>query len=366
MIKSLSVFNFKCFKEQSFALRPLNLLTGQNGMGKSSVIQSLLLLRQSDLAGMLHTGLLLNGELVRLGNAQSVLYEGAAEEVIRVQLQGSDGTRWSWTFDARRREADVLPLLDPPEPSSNPAFVSFFDAGGMHYLAAERIGPREAHVLSDYHTEQLRDIQSDGRYAVAYLAAHQDDPVAILRDAPSSRLLDQVTAWMSEISPGIRLTTEKFSAVNRVSLGVSFSSGRATSGNLRPTSVGFGVSYTLPVLVALLSARPGDLVLIENPEAHLHPRGQMAMGELLSRAAAAGVQVIAETHSDHVLNGARLCVKQAVLQPDQVGLFYFVRGDEDDRIIHRVVSPAIDRDGRIDQWPEGFFDQWDLALEKLL
>ena len=82
-----------------------------------------------------------------------------------------------------------------------------------------------------------------------------------------------------------------------------------TSNEYRPTSVGFGIAYVLPVLVALLSANEKYMVIIENPEAHLHPRGQVAMGELIARAAAAGVQVIVETHSDHVLNGVRLAVK---------------------------------------------------------
>lgn len=368
MISSLSLSNFKCFRDQSFALRPLNLLTGQNGMGKSSVIQSLLLLRQSDLTGMLQKGLLLNGDLARLGNAGSVLYEGAAEETIKIEVHDDTGAHWAWAFDASRSDADVLPLRKEPSNSTNPAFKSLFGESGAHYLAAERIGPREAHMLSNYHTEQLRDLQSDGAYAVAYLAAHRENPVAapMLHGGPSARLIDQVTAWMNEISPGVILSTETFAAVNRVSLGISFTSGRATSGKLRPTSVGFGVSYTLPVLVALLSARSGDLVLIENPEAHLHPRGQMSLGQLMACAAASGVQVIAETHSDHVLNGARLAVKKGLLPPTRMGLFYFSRGDEEDRIVHRVATPIIDEDGRIDQWPEGFFDQWDLALEQLL
>ena len=153
-------------------------------------------------------------------------------------------------------------------------------------------------------------------------------------------------------------------------LSFSFVTGGATSRSLRPTSVGFGLSYTLPVVVALLAARPGSLVLVENPEAHLHPRGQMAMGDLIIRAAAAGAQVIVETHSDHVLNGIRVAVKEGRGAPDQVAIHYFQRITEtrggDERIVHVVQSPRIDADGRVDSWPQGFFDQYDIALEKLL
>ena len=90
------------------------------------------------------------------------------------------------------------------------------------------------------------------------------------------------------------------------------------------------------------------------------------MGELMAAAAAGGVHVVVETHSDHVLNGARLTVKRGALKPTDVSLNYFSRADDGQRIVHHVASPAMNADGRLDSWPAGFFDQWDLALEKLL
>jgi predicted ATPase len=119
-------------------------------------------------------------------------------------------------------------------------------------------------------------------------------------------------------------------------------------------------------VVATLAAAPGSLLLIENPEAHLHPKGQALMGELLARAAAGGVQVVIETHSDHVLNGIRLAVHGGRIAPEAVRLHYFERRDLGGQVQHVVTSPRIDRDGRIDDWPEGFFDEWDKSLEALL
>jgi predicted ATPase len=107
-------------------------------------------------------------------------------------------------------------------------------------------------------------------------------------------------------------------------------------------------------------------VLLENPEAHLHPRGQMAMGDLMARAASAGIQVLCETHSDHVLNGVRLAVKQGLLASPGVALHYFSRTNDGERVLHVVDSPRVGPDGRLDRWPQGFFDQWDIALERLL
>jgi predicted ATPase len=104
--------------------------------------------------------------------------------------------------------------------------------------------------------------------------------------------------------------------------------------------------------------------LIENPEAHLHPRGQARIAELLALAASCGIQVLIETHSDHVLNGIRLAVHDGKLSPEDVQLHFFQRRQSDGQSL--VVSPHIDKNGRIDQWPEGFFDEWDKSLEALL
>ncbi|WP_338044553.1 AAA family ATPase [Nostoc edaphicum] len=116
----------------------------------------------------------------------------------------------------------------------------------------------------------------------------------------------------------------------------------------------------------VLASEPDTLILVENPEAHLHPRGQTKMGELLALAASCGVQVVIETHSDHVLNGIRLAVHSGKLEPEDVQLHYFQRQEKQGQIFTEVVSPRIDRNGRIDRWPDGFFDEWEKNLITLL
>jgi predicted ATPase len=108
------------------------------------------------------------------------------------------------------------------------------------------------------------------------------------------------------------------------------------------------------------------MILIENPEAHLHPKGQSKMGELLALAASCSVQVVIETHSDHVLNGIRRTVHGGKLDPQDVQLHYFYRNEENGQSVTQVASPRIDADGRIDKWPEGFFDQAEKDLLELL
>jgi len=374
-LRAITLTRFKCFAHQEIALHPATVFTGLNGMGKSSVIQSLLLLRQSARANLLRpsmqglglTGLLLNGDLLRLGTASEVLHESAEVDELGFTLRDTKEALHEWQFEARGDE-DLLPMKSGPV--DLPPLTLF--GGSCVYLGAERIGPRVVHALSSSQVERA-DLGAEGSFAVAFLdsQASRKVPEPLRhRDAVSQGLLSQVTAWMGEVSPGVRINTEPMSAVSMARLAFGFALGGATTRPLRPTSVGFGLSYTLPVVVALLATPPDGLILVENPEAHLHPRGQMAMGELIARAASAGAQVLVETHSDHVLNGLRLAVKDGIVAHEDVALHFFRREEdrsgEVPRIRHVVDNPKIDADGRIDVWPEGFFDQYDLALGRLI
>jgi AAA domain, putative AbiEii toxin, Type IV TA system len=115
--------------------------------------------------------------------------------------------------------------------------------------------------------------------------------------------------------------------------------------------VGFGVSQCLPVIVALLTAEPGQLVYLEQPEIHLHPRAQVALAELLVEAAIRGVRVVAETHSALLLLGAQSLVAQKRIAPDQVKLHWFRRREDG---LSEVTSGDLDETGAYGDWPEDF------------
>jgi predicted ATPase len=153
---------------------------------------------------------------------------------------------------------------------------------------------------------------TQGEYVPHFLAAfgRRTIPISALRHpAETSLRFDlQASAWMQDISPGVRIITNSFSEMDVVNLQYAFEHPGGVSNAFRAGNVGFGITYTLPIVLALLSARPGSLIILENPEAHLHPRGQSQMAKLISLAAANGVQVIVETHSDHILNGVRVAV----------------------------------------------------------
>ena len=144
---------------------------------------------------------------------------------------------------------------------------------------------------------------------------------------------------------------------------------------LRAENVGYGVSHSLPVVVALLSAKPGSLVILENPEAHLHPRGQAELAKLIARVAQDGVQVIVETHSDHILNGVLVAAKRfesKVAQERIQGLdranvrIYYVDKNQQTPAASLVEEVSIVEGGRLDFQPKGFFDQAEDDLGFLL
>jgi predicted ATPase len=144
---------------------------------------------------------------------------------------------------------------------------------------------------------------------------------------------------------------------NAVTLGVRTS---LETGFLRPVHCGFGITQVLPIIVAALSATKGSIFLIENPEVHLHPAGQALMGQFLADVSRSGVQVIVETHSDHILNGVRRSVRSERIPAEGVTIHFFRQRTPE---AVQVLSPTLDSSGSIDFWPQGFFDQFDKDVD---
>jgi predicted ATPase len=383
MLNFLRIQNFKAFEDVSLQFKPLTLMAGLNGMGKSSVLQSLLLLRQSYEQRLLDLGLALNGNLVKIGSGRDALFEGATSDNISFELGFQSESIKSLSCIYRYdRKSDVIEAIDPSSAAKDLEDISLF-SDYFQYLQSERLGPRTVSEMSDYLVRQHLQIGISGEYTAHFLAtfgnarihsiegndrdSNRDEvPNTSHPQAKSLSLKDQVEAWMGEISPGTRIKISSNPDIDLMSLQYSFVMGKDVSNLYRSTNVGFGISYTLPIVVAVLASAPGSLILIENPEAHLHPRGQSKIGELLALAASYGIQIIIETHSDHVLNGIRVAVHGGKIKPDDVQLHYFQRAADREGASTEVVSPKIDRNGRIDRWPDGFFDEWERNLDILL
>lgn len=355
-------------KDIDFQLGNLTLVAGLNCTGKSSFIQALLLLRQSFEQGILsRDGLLLNGKYTDIGIGKDALCIDAEEDGFFFVLEWGSGSSLDLAFDYDR--SSNLQPIRAVKPADFDFNVSLFNAC-FKYLSAERIGPKNVFPVSDYDINILKSLGKHGEYTAHFLFENGSKPLAINglchANAKSNTLLAQVDAWMSDISPGVKITANLIPEINQASLRYAFETKDGYTEKFRPENVGFGLTYALPVVTATLSANPGDLLIIENPEAHLHPAGQTAIAALLARAAQEGVQMIVETHSDHVLNGLRVAVKKEIIEPENVALFYFSR-EEDTKGHHiEMVQPFIGKDGRLDEWPKGFFDEWDKQLDRLL
>lgn len=399
MITRLSIENFKSLQQVDVPLKQLSLFTGLNGMGKSSFIQVLLLLQQTYVQQLSKQRLILNGPLVSLGTGQDVLSEGAESETISIRMW-AEGMKqpFVWDldsqndsdvlrvqrfvipdeirglYDAKLRDWQIQPRKDSiTEVSYAASRLPFLKGEKTQYLSAERISPQLAYPTSSHEVSQ-RHLGKHGEYTAHFLTEYSDEQVRfrnVLFPDPAGQetpdtLLRQVGAWLNEISPGLRLEATLNREFGLVRLGYAYQTSVGYTRPFRPGNVGFGLSYALPVLTAILSAREGSLLIIENPESHIHPRGQSKLGELLALAAQNNVQLLVETHSDHVLNGVRVAVKKYQLDPERIGLYFFERADE--KLGHQthIVQPKLDKDGRIDVWPRYFFDEWDSNLMELL
>ncbi|GAB3981216.1 DUF3696 domain-containing protein [Actinoallomurus acanthiterrae] len=392
MIDKLSITNFKAFASMDIPLGPYTLLSGLNSSGKSTVLQALALLRQADAEGLLEDytrfpdgragGFPLNGELVELGTGQDILHEDYIVEDGEVPhigfgLSSHEGSSFEWRV-RYGREDDLLTMIpddtidewedirsDEEKDAEKAAFTLF--NFGFQYLRADRINPAVTYPRSHEMAVRRGFLGVRGEYTIDFLRNSQDEPVpfaSLHHPDASPRLLDQAEAWMSEICPGVKIEAAAIEQTDLVRLGFQFTrEGSPTTRPRRPTNVGFGLTYVLPVVIACLTARPGTMILLENPEAHIHPQGQSAMARLTCAAAAAGAQLVVETHSDHILNGVRLAVKRGLLPASDVRLNYFQR-EADGRI--DVISPALGPDGMLSHWPPGFFDEWDRSLDQLL
>ena len=371
MITQIKLSNFKCFQSLDLKFAPLTLLCGLNGMGKSSVIQALLVLRQSfESEDLLDGRLVLGGKLADLGTGTDVLFEGAESDVVGFEIESDEiNAPWrlsfgySQTSDQLTVESSDLNLSFPLVPTDWQKVRPF--GHNLLYIDAERVGPQKSYPLSET-MAQRAEFGLGSEYALNYLNLKKDE--LLVEDDPrcaksrSRRIIDVVDEWLQEISPGAHLQLESIPAADALIAGFSFDRpGDVASRRFRATNVGFGLSYTLPVIIALLSDS-GTLCLIENPEAHLHPRGQTKLAELAVRASLANVQVIVETHSDHFMDGVRIAVRDGLISPENTAIHYFERPDGETL----VTSPQIDNDGRLSTWPAGFFDQHEENLEKLL
>jgi len=373
MIKELQLQNYKTHLNTTLSLGNLTLLCGGNGVGKSSVIQSLLLLRQSYQKNRLAEGLDLNKPLCEIGTAKDAMHFKAEHNTIGIRLK-SDSSEYIWEFgyEENNHGATFLSKNTCPEIETLKKLNLF--TNDFQYLSAARLAPQESYPKDDYEVEKNSQIsieKGQGELVAHFLSYYSKRKVIselLNINSEFDDLLSQTTAWEREISNNINLEVKPSGKGFEIRYSFNVKDGFPTE-YFRPENVGFGITYTLPLIVAILSASPGALIIIENPEAHLHPYSQSKLMELMTLAAQSGIQILIETHSDHILNGALIASKsfessKRGIDKSNLKIYSFLR----DETKHSTIATEVEvlNGGKIKNQPEGFFDQIETDLETLM
>lgn len=373
MIKKITIKNFKSLKNVSVDCENFNLLTGMNGVGKSSFIQTLLILRQSyqkEFFDKKNKMIALQGNYIDIGNFADAIYDEYNKKEIFIKfdiLFDSIIASWQTNLEYVDNKENNDLSITTKNVDKHIFSEALFAHKKFQYINTERFVPKNT-IEGNIGKVNEKDFGVDGRYAMQYFLENATQPISIKALAHHSEseifnLETQMNCWLSEISPNVKIQS-KYTDANKSSIEALFSYG-SLGNKYKAKNIGFGVSYVFAVVLALLTAQKDDLIIIENPESHLHPRGQSKLSELMCLAAQNGVQIFCETHSDHIFYGTRVAIKEKKIEPQKVKIYYFDRLEgQNQSEIHLI---ELNQKGRMTKFaPDGFFDQYDINLDKLL
>jgi predicted ATPase len=355
MITDVRIKGFKRFFDHVFDMRSLTVLAGINGAGKTSVIHSLLLTaetcRRKD--GVVE----LNGPYeLELGEFSDVLNHETINNFNITISSEHDAVRSEdeWVFS----EGDTGLYAKVDFSKNQSAFLA--EPLSFQYLQAERLGPRVTQSSAALPSKML-EVGCSGQFSAQVLdilggkLSVEEGRRFITDESIPPLLKSQTEAWLSLITRNIQIDTEAFPGTSITALKF-----RTSEIWLKPTNMGFGITYALPVILAGLTVMKGGILIVENPEAHLHPSGQSNMGVFLAIVAASGVQVIIETHSDHILNGIRLAIGSYKYLKHSDSIVHYFDGEDS-----APESLRFTETGGVSSWPTGFFDQYHLDIATL-
>lgn len=368
MHKKITIENFKCFSEKTqIKLGKINVCLGSNSVGKSSVIQSCILLRQVyEQARMFQNTQVKNYNIqlndvygLQLGDSEHIKSSKDKEDIC---LQIDEFEYKFVSISGSPMEMEVENKYDISKLSENQGLFS----DDFYYLNAERIGPR------NFQTINSKTINNCGVYGentvhllnVLGINRINDEKCFNLDENKRVNTLNkQVEYWMDYIIPGIEISTDDVTDL-RISK-MSLRQPALDTGFLSPYNFGFGIAYVLPIIVTGLIAKKGSVFLVENPEAHLHPKGQSHIGYFLAMMALSGVQIIVETHSEHVLNGIRIAALKNGMSAEDISINFFAINKDGEEPQHEVKHISLNERMDLEVWPEGFLDQEEEDLRML-
>lgn len=380
-MKKIIIKNFKCFEDQEIEFRGLTILAGANGSGKSTVIQSILLFLQSKNSKQAFIdSLILNDYFIEAGIASDVLFENAKEDFISFEIF-FDETSLLYQYPIINRDSRILYSEDSkqfydglknqitkmPDGLMERVMKVNIEFMSTDFISADRFGPKLTYKINNEDTK----VGKFGEFTPYIIDKHKSDildnpKVYFDESKSSSSLLSEVNNWLSYILDGVKIDTSVLENANLSILKITNYS-QAELDFKSPIHMPYGASYVLPIIVSCLlnsSGTANGKVIIENPEAHLHPSAQSKLGQFIAKIANSGVQIILETHSDHIINGIRIAIKHGIIKNQSVIFNSFSKGDKLGE--NTVEEILIDENGKLNKWPKGFFDQYENDMLELL
>jgi predicted ATPase len=339
MLKQLKISNLKSIDDEALKLAPLTILTGSNSSGKSTVLQALMLLIKY------------SGSLNRFSMEESLRYLDQFSAIrnkknnakivnIEVVDEKEEHHKLSISADALISQSSLLYQFEPTDNVVSPE---------LFYLNANRTGAQESVVFSE------RKVGTTGEYLFSYYEKIKGRslPDELIKFEESKTLAYQLSKWLTIISDSeIELVTERIGDRVQVSFNV-----QDIEGNVSPFNLGTGISYISKVLIICLMAKKGDLVLLENPEIQLHPKSQAQLGVFIAFIASKGIQLVIETHCEHLINRIRLEVSRGCIKDDDVVIHYKPSTLEPFQTLQLDINGHfVDQNETRQCFPKGFFD----------
>lgn len=340
MIEKLMIEGFKCFDEIYLNFKDITLLAGQNSMGKSSIIQALLALKQAGKKPFV-------GPYMSIGNVEELMnaYTGAEEISLKAEYVDAKGNA--------KNAYVTMKGLNAASIKSN-ALKS-----NIVYCSAERLGVQDVYQRA---VDQKVGVGINCEFAFSYFAENSTKSLKALfvyDETTKLTLAGQVNYWLEKIA-GYKVFAEFIEKTDLVRV---FYRNENMRSSIRPKNVGTGITYIAEIIIAAFSCKPGDLLMIENPEIHLHPSAQAKFVEFVAFISTCGVQVVMETHSDHIYNGLRKCIHEDFLSPENVRIYFFKQIENG---CSYPVDISVDENGKALVTQEGFFDQIKKDLDVIL
>ncbi|CAI1590053.1 TPA: AAA family ATPase [Serratia marcescens] len=339
MLTHINIQGFKSLDSASLELSPLTILTGINSSGKSSVLQALMLLIKNSASVNQYS----MEDVIRFLSDFSVIRNKKINaKSVTVEVRDTTEHSHILTLNAENTYIDsqLGYQYEPRVVGNEPELL---------YLNANRLGAQEMVPLSE------RRVGGAGEYLFSTFdkMKHLPVPEYLVKANESTTLAYQLSYWLKLITGTTsELVTEKIGDQVKVAFAL-----KELKGNVSPLNLGAGMSYIAKVLIICLMAKKGDLIFLENPEIQLHPKAQAHLAVFLAFIASKGIQIIVETHCEHLINKLAYLVYEDDISSDKVVLHYKPGVNENFVSIKINESGKFtDLNGNVTGFPLGFFD----------